>query len=118
MLDHLHAIINPRDGDIARFLAQYKPAATLRVFELAQALQRTRILTWLETPDGKCLWQEGKHNCHLYSERLIWQKINYIHTNPIARGLVASAAEYPYSSFRTMYEVDGEIVIPIDKPFW
>jgi putative transposase len=80
MPEHLHFITNPRDGDINRFLSQYKPAVTLRVKELAEEFGRQRILDWLRMPNGEYhLWQDGKHNLHLYSDRLIWQKINYIH---------------------------------------
>jgi len=119
MPDHLHCIVNPRDGDITRWLAQFKPAVTLRVQEIAEAMRLSRILDWLRTAQGtSSLWQDGKHNFHLYSERLIWQKIHYIHTNPIARGLAPTAAAYPYSSFRAMYAEEGEILIPIDCPFW
>jgi REP element-mobilizing transposase RayT len=119
MPEHIHAILNPRDGDILRFLAQFKPAVTMRIAEIAGAMQNQRILDWLRMPDGRLhLWQDGKHNFHLYSERLIWQKINYIHTNPIARKLVKTAVEYPYSSFRAMYQLDEEIIVPIDREYW
>jgi hypothetical protein len=36
----------------------------------------------------------------------------------IPRRLVKTAAEYPYSSFRAMYEIYDEIIIPIDRNFW
>lgn len=120
MPEHLHVIINPRDGQITRFLAQLKPAITDRIVEIATAQQERRVLAWLydARQQRHRLWQDGKYNFHLYSQRLIWQKINYIHTNPIARQLVPTAAEYPYSSFRAMYEVEVEVIIPIDWDFW
>ena len=31
---------------------------------------------------------------------MIWQKINYIHANPVKAKLVASAKDYRWSSFR------------------
>jgi REP element-mobilizing transposase RayT len=120
MPEHLHLIVNPRDGDINRFLSQFKPAVTGRVAEIAIEQQNHRVQSWLYDAhlQRNRLWQDGKYNFHLYTERLIWQKINYIHTNPIARRLVKTAAEYPYSSFRAMYEIDDEIIIPIDRNFW
>ncbi len=119
MPEHIHFINNPKDGDIDKFLAQLKPAITGRILEIAVEQQNQRVLSWLYDDYQQCnrLWQDGKYNFHLYTKRLIWQKINYIHTNPILRKLVESAADYPYSSFRAMYEIDDEIIIPIDRGF-
>ncbi len=120
MPEHLHFINNPRDGDIDKFLSQLKPAITMRVAEIAAETQQQQILSWLydDQLQRNRLWQDGKYNFHLYSKRLIWQKINYIHTDPILRKLVHMAADYPFSSYRAMYEIDDEIIIPIDKDFW
>ena len=120
MPEHLHVITNPKDGDIDHFLSQLKPAITNLVADIAVRQQNHRVLSWLHDPylHRQRLWQDSKYNFHLYSERLIWQKINYIHTNPIARQLVQTAAEYSYSSFRAMYGIDDEVIIPIDRDFW
>ena len=37
---------------------------------------------------------------------MIWQKINYIHANPVRAGLVKSAKDYQWSSFRYFYSLD------------
>ena len=120
MTEHMHLITNPQDGNINKFLAQLKPAITHRVVEIATLEHNDRALSWLYDSQLQRyrLWQDGKYNFHLYTERLIWQKINYIHNNPRRRGLVATAEDYPFSSFRAMYEIDKEIIIPIDKDFW
>jgi len=120
MPEHMHIVTNPQDGDINLFLSQLKPAITLRVAEIAHEYGHDKLLSWLYDPylQRYHLWQDGKYNFHLYSERLIWQKINYIHSNPIARKLVRTAADYSYSSFRAMYGIDAEIIIPIDQDFW
>jgi hypothetical protein len=39
---------------------------------------------------------------------MIWQKINYIHANPVKAGLVKSAKDYPWSSFRSFYSQDDQ----------
>jgi REP element-mobilizing transposase RayT len=121
MPEHMHFIINPQDGDVIRFLSQLKPAITQRVVEIATERQNHRVLTWLYDVqlNRNRLWQDGKYNFHLYTDRLIWQKINYIHTNPIARRLTKTADEYPYSSYRAMYNIENkEIIIPIDRDHW
>ena len=49
---------------------------------------------------------------------MFWQKIHYIHANPVKARLVRSAKEYRWSSFRAMYlnkkeplEVDTVLVV-------
>ena len=120
MPEHMHFITNPQDGNINQLLSQLKPAITQRIVEKATEAQNHRVLSWLYDDHLRenRLWLDGKYNFHLYSERLIWQKINYIHTNPITRALVQTAEEYPFSSYRAMYGIDKEIIIPIDRDFW
>ena len=39
---------------------------------------------------------------------MIWQKINYIHANPVKAGLVGSAKDYYWSSFRSFHSQEDE----------
>ncbi|WP_312175241.1 hypothetical protein [Chryseobacterium sp.] len=43
-------------------------------------------------------WRHDNHPIELWSNRVIWQKINYTHKNPVKAGLVTNAEEYRYSS--------------------
>ena len=48
---------------------------------------------------------------------MIWQKINYIHANPVRVRLVKSAKDYPWTSFRAFYSESNE-PMPIDQDWW
>ena len=48
---------------------------------------------------------------------MIWQKINYIHANPVKARLVVSAKDYEWSSFRAFYFKSRE-PIPVDHEWW
>jgi len=63
------------------------------------------------------VWQESFKAFPLWSEWLIWQKINYIHNNPLKCGLVSSAADYRWSSFRSFYFDESEPT-KVDKDWW
>ena len=120
MPTHIHSIINPHDGDAIRFVRDYKAAMTLAIDKLAEEYQWEATRAWLrQTSDGhRQFWQDGKYDLHVWSDRLIWQKIDYIHNNPLKAGLVRRANEYPYSSFNAWYGTPGEVLVPIDKEFW
>jgi hypothetical protein len=48
---------------------------------------------------------------------MIWQKINYIHSNPVRARLVKSAKDYRWSSFGAVH-LGQTGPIEIDKEWW
>ena len=44
------------------------------------------------------VWERNSMKMPLWSTRMIWQKINYIHLNPVRAGLCGCPEEYEYSS--------------------
>ncbi len=48
---------------------------------------------------------------------MIWQKINYIHANPVKAGLVRSAKDYYWSSFGSFYS-QGDETLAVDHDWW
>ena len=58
------------------------------------------------------VWQEGFMPKAITSDSMYIQKSNYIHFNPVKRGLVASIEEYEFSSARDYYlRKPGRIII-------
>ena len=48
---------------------------------------------------------------------MIWQKINYIHANPVKALLVKSAKDYRWSSFQAFHSGSME-PLPVDQEWW
>jgi len=48
---------------------------------------------------------------------MIWQKINYIHANPVKAKLVSSAKDYYWSSFQAFYS-GSEKPLKVDQQWW
>ena len=46
------------------------------------------------------LWRNDNHPIELYSDEVFYQKVNYIHNNPVKEGIVDKEADYIYSSAR------------------
>ncbi len=88
MPDHLHFLFGPRDGQVTKFLARYKPNATRN---------------------------DGKYSLPIYSPQWINEKIDYIHQNPIRKGLVEQPADYLWSSYLAYHlEADRIPPVPVD----
>lgn len=105
MPDHFHLISNPRDGRIKEFIGALKSLTAKRILILRKSV-RLRL--------GAQVWQESFKAMPLWSGWMIWQKVNYIHANPVKAGIVKSAKDYRWSSFHSYYSQAPEL-IPIDR---
>jgi putative transposase len=110
MPDHFHLISNPRDGRIREYARDLKSRAGLAI------VQYNRFAL-PQTDDGHEVWQESFKDVGLWSEWMIWQKINYIHANPVKAGLVKNAKDYYWSSFRSFYS-QGDEPLAVDHDWW
>jgi hypothetical protein len=43
-------------------------------------------------------WQDGNQPKECFSNEFTWQKLNYIHNNPVEAGIVYEPCQYVYSS--------------------
>ena len=111
MPDHFHLISNPKDGRIIEFMRDFRSQAAKAI------IQATKHFKFPKTDEGHQVWQESFKGMPLWSARMIWQKINYIHNNPIKAGLVKSAKDYYWSSFRSFYS-QGDEPLAIDRDWW
>ena len=61
-------------------------------------------------------WKTGNHAMALYTEKFLWDKINYIHNNPVSENFVAKPGHWLYSSASNYLEsasiLDEVTVLP------
>jgi putative transposase len=116
MPDHIHLLVNPRDGRIKEFTGVLKSLSAKCIIETARDFSFIRSNP---DTDGSAhqVWQESFKDFPLWSSWMIWQKINYIHANPVKAGLVKSARDFRWSSFRAFYLEENE-PLAVDKDWW
>ena len=62
------------------------------------------------------VWQRGYYETVMRDEKDIINRLNYMHNNPVRKGLVETPDQYEFSSFHQYYGTPREkIQIPIDK---
>jgi putative transposase len=106
MPEHVHLLVLPRQADleVGRMVGQIKEVVARK----AIGYLREHAPGWLPritVREGKRVrhrfWQPGggydRNAVELYS---VYQMIEYIHANPVRRGLVADAEDWPWSSAR------------------
>ena len=78
----------------------------LKAFELpATVHHRAHYRVWNRRGYDMNIWSDQKQN----------EKIDYIHNNPVARGLVSHPGDWPWSSWRFYYREDRSL-LAMDHP--
>ena len=116
MPDHFHLIVNPQDGDIRGFMGALKSLTARRIVEIT-ADKRFRLKKPDRDGSTHQVWQDSFKAISLWSLWMIWQKINYIHANPVKARLATSAKDYRWTSFRTFYFGSDE-PLAVDHDWW
>jgi putative transposase len=103
---------------MADFLYTLKKSVTNRALTFVRANAPDFLAQMADRqPNGKLahrFWRRGGgYDENLYNPGKIWQKIDYIHGNPVRRGLCESPTDWPWSSARA-YETRRPDPIRID----
>lgn len=119
MPNHIHLILSC--NDVSKTMASIKKYSAKKIIEELKADKRTDILNkfYELKKDYKItskyqVWQEGYHPQLISSAEMFEQKINYIHYNPVKKGLVNEIEEWKYSS-AVDYFSDIKGLIDIEK---
>jgi REP-associated tyrosine transposase len=56
------------------------------------------------------VWQRRFYDLNIWSDRKRLEKLDYMHANPALRRLVASADQWPWSSFRFYFLRDSSLL--------
>ena len=101
--NHVHAILSgPGLADTLRDLKRFTSRALL---EQIRAEGREWLLNQLayycarhKTTSEHQVWQEGVHPEAILSDAIMEQKLEYLHNNPVKRGMVVAPEYWRYSS--------------------
>ncbi len=62
------------------------------------------------------VWRDKNHAIELYTEKVTWQKLNYIHRNPVVEKIDYREQDYLYSSARNYYDLPSIIDVTCITP--
>lgn len=98
MPDHVHALLRFGGPNmLSRFIQQWKRRSSIRLKEfIRELLPAYAAAIDLEEP----IWQAGFHNFDVFSDEKVREKIEYMHGNPVRKGLVARVEDWKYGSAR------------------
>jgi putative transposase len=107
MPEHVHVLLRPRQEryQLSRILAALKRPVSSRAKEYLVALDNRLWLKKLTVVENGSrvfrFWQAGGgYDKNLWNDRAILEVIDYIHANPVRRGLVERPTDWYWSSAR------------------
>ena len=106
MPDHVHLLLYPHTPvyDIGRILESIKRPIGIRAIAYLEERQSSwlaRLTRRRGTRTERLFWQSGGgYDRNITSPRTLLAAIDYIHLNPVRKGLVEQAADWQWSSAR------------------
>ncbi len=114
--NHLHLIAS--SNDIAKSMTNFKKFTAREIIDLLKKANVKTILDQLsfykkahKKNTTYQLWQEGIAPKLIQSDKMMIDRINYIHNNPVKRGYIEDAKCWRYSSARDYEGVEGLISV-------
>lgn len=119
MNNHIHIICSAADGhklsDILRDLKKYTSKKMIAAIENNPQESRRRWMLWIFRSNGASnsnnevyqFWQQDNHSVCLDNGEKTFQRLNYLHNNPVAEGIVEYPEHYVYSSAKDYGEGKG-----------
>jgi len=120
MPEHVHLIVAPRraDYDISQIRRAIKEPVARRVIEFLETESPEwipRITARKGNLPRRYFWQPGGgYDRNIVEPRTLMQMVDYIHHNPVRRGLVERARDWKWSS-ACWYEDKGSTPIVLDR---
>lgn len=131
MSSHVHLIVQaPENGNLSNIIQSLKSYTARQFLDHIQDYEQAESRRdWLlnhfafnakknRTGSPYQVWQKGNHPFLLSSPKMIRQKLNYIHQNPVEVGMVNLPEHYRYSSAASYENQQGPLTVTLLEDIW
>ncbi|HNV52501.1 MAG TPA: transposase [Tenuifilaceae bacterium] len=124
MPSHIHLIARAELRPLGEVMRDFKKFTATRIVErLSKDLEHQPMLAVFADAANRIkrnknykVWQDGFHPEVITSSQFFYQKLKYIHDNPVEAALAELPEQYPYSSARNYAELDYVLEIVFEMP--
>ncbi len=116
--NHLHLVVS--SDDLSEVIRDFKRHTAKEIVTAAQLDNKSLLLGQFaflkeryKTESTYQIWQEGVHPQAITTEDMLRQKMDYIHYNPVKRGLVDRPEHWRYSSARNYLGLVGVLDVDV-----
>jgi REP element-mobilizing transposase RayT len=117
--NHVHLVAAA--DDLSKEIGDFKSYTARQIIDLLECRGEKSVLQQLQefkahhkTDRTYQLWQEGSHPQQIQDDRMMRQKLDYIHYNPVRRGYVDDPVHWRYSSARNYAGLAGLLPVTTD----
>ena len=122
MSNHVHTIWTAKDNNLSDIIRDFKTFTSKSFIKIINETQESRR-EWLlhmfkfygkgsKANKIHKIWTNDNHPEEIYSQEFFYQKLKYIHENPVRAGIVYDEIDYVYSSARNYS--NGKSIFDID----
>jgi putative transposase len=114
MPEHVHLLISESAAiPPARVIQVFKQRVSRRMRGKTRADRRQLSLRFPEEgSELRRFWQRRYYDFNVYSRKKLWEKLHYMHANPVEERLVQHPREWPWSSWS--FYATGKGILNID----
>ena len=118
MTSHVHMIIGSRGRPLDKIVGEMKSFTSTQLRKAITenpAESRKEWMLWMMERAGKNnsgnndwqFWQQHNHPLEIFDDKMFYQKLEYIHNNPVLAGFVDQEEDWLYSSARDFHGKKG-----------
>lgn len=118
MSSHIHMICKSDEGfQLSDILRDFKKFTSKKIIQIINDEPESRREWMLKLFSDACehlkreqkfkVWQDGNQAKEIFSNKFLYEKLNYIHQNPVEDLIVVNAEDYLYSSARNYADLDS-----------
>lgn len=121
MTSHVHMIIGTEKDDMQNIVRDMKRHTSIALHKAITEHSGESRKEWIlklmgmagmanSNNSGFQLWRQDNHPIELSTAKMLHQRLNYIHNNPVQAGFVSNAEEYLYSSAKSYHGIQNELL--------
>lgn len=122
MPSHIHLLCRAQDDEqLSNIMRDFKTFTSKKIIENIKNETESRRDWLLQMFQESCehlkrdqtykVWQNGYHAEYIESEKFTFQKLNYIHNNPVVDKIVEHPWEYIFSSAQNYADKEGVVKV-------
>lgn len=127
MPSHLHIICKADEGyNLSDIIRDFKTYTSKQIIKQIKEEPESRREWMLELSSNACkhlkrnqkykVWQDGNHAKEIFSMKFLYEKLNYVHQNPVVDLIVENTEDYLFSSARNYAGLDNYLdVVLLDN---
>jgi putative transposase len=120
MPEHIHLLVSePKIGTPSTVMRVFKQRVSRSLRAKKRRMRSAKQLAlWRETPSRapRSFWQRRFYDFNVWSRKKRIEKLNYMHRNPVKRGLVAAPQLWLWSSYRFYQYGEKNMCTPDREP--